>query len=607
VPSSLGELGSGIDIKGEGGFVVGPGSPHKSGGTYQEVPGPLVDAPLWLLSLVVKKPQPPKPLETEHYTVDPKSPRGEHAIAWARNYLAHAEPAIDGQGGSNRLFAACCHLMYSALPLDTLRELIEEVYNPRCEPPWSGQEIEHKLTDADRCFEDRPDRCRGLCSPGFIDMMRVRTKSTTAREPDPFHEYTFEAGMRGSSETRGASFGEILSDLFDHKDWAGVLQYDTFRDRVIAVDPPVRMDAETTCLSDNDVRLVRAWFEYHGKKPNPKDVQGAIETVARRHAFNSVQSMFQSLEWDGIARLDHVLPEYFQSPNGPYERAIGPRWFISMVARAMTPGCQSDCTLVLEQRNQGVGKTSAFRALMRDPYWYAESSCGMDSKDFLEGLRGIWLVGFDELDSLTRSSLTKVKTVLTQLHDHYRKSFGHNAGDYPRACGFCGTTNQEQYFNDLTGGRRFWPVRVLHTIDIKKIIRDRDQLWAEAYMRWKAGEVWYVDTPELRALCEAEQEARLEPDGWEEIIRRWFNDPTKFSSKPVAEEPGSVFKGVRPFDGSRGVTTSDVLEHAIGKLKGNWTRGDSMRVGGILRHMKMECVQIRLKNGDRERRYINTK
>lgn len=603
VPTSHGVLGPGIDIKGEGGFVVGPGSPHRTGGVYQEQLAPLADPPTWFLELVAREPESSKPLETKHRTIDPSSPEGIRAIAWAKTYLSSAEPAIEGQGGSDQLFRACCHLMYSALPLDVLRQVVEEIYNPRCEPPWSTQEIYHKLEDADRISENP----RGLHSPGFFDRLRGRAKDTEPLTTDPEHEYSFEVGMRnGGGETRRASFGEICNDLFDHRDWAGVLQYDTFRDRVIAVNPPMKMDAETTALSDNDVRLVRAWFEYHGKKPGPKDVQDALETIARRHSFHSVQGMLQSLEWDGVPRLDHVLPDYFRSPDGAYERAIGPRWFISLVARAMLPGCQSDCTLILEQRQHGVGKTSAFRALMRDPYWYAESSCGVDSKDFLENLRGIWLVGFDELDSLTRASLTKVKTVLTQLHDHYRKSFGHNSGDYPRACGFCGTTNAEQYLNDLTGGRRFWPVRVLRTIDVKKIERDRDQLWAEAYMRWKAGEAWHVDSPELRILCEAEQEDRLEADAWEEIIRRWFDDPTKFSHTPVTVEPSSLFHGIRPFDGSRGVTTSDVLKHAVGKLEGQWTRGDSMRIGGILRHLKMECVQKRLKNGDRERRYIFT-
>jgi putative DNA primase/helicase len=351
------------------------------------------------------------------------------------------------------------------------------------------------------------------------------------------------------------------------------------------------------------VQLVRAWLEYHGKKCNAQDIGAAVEAVARRRSFNPVQDMLRSLEWDGTPRLDRVLPAYFQSPDTAYERAIGPRWFISLVARAMTPGCQSDCTLVLEGR-QGRGKTSTFRALMRDPGWYAESSCGVDAKDFLENLRGVWLMGFDELDSLARGSLTKVKTTLTRRSDKYRKSYGRRSTHFPRACGFCGSTNGAQYLNDPTGARRFWPVKMLREIDVGRIECDRDQIWAEAFAHWNRGEPWHVDTPELLALCEAEQEARYEVDGWEERIQRWLNDPTKFSRTPVAEEPGSVFRGVRPFDGSQGVTTADVLEHAVGKLAGQWTTGDAMRVGKILQHrLGMDRTQVRVGDG-REWRYV---
>ncbi len=601
VPKTIGELGLGIDVIGEGGFVVGPGSPHKLGGLYREEPGPLCDAPEWLLELIVKEPPVPRELTTAHRTIDPTSPEGVRAITWAKTFMSIAEPAIEGHDGSGRLFAVCCHLMYSALPLDVLRQLIEEVYNPRCEPPWSLAEIEHKLEDADRISEAP----RGLCSPDFVDKMLGRTKDTAARSPDPSHVYTFEVGMRGPDDARKASVGEVTADLFDHVDWAGVLMFDSFRDRVVAVNPPMRLDAETTSgLSNNDVQLVRVWLEYHGKKCNAQDVGAAIEAVARRHKFHPIQDMLYGLDWDGVSRLERVLPVYFQSPDGPYERAIGPRWFISLVARAMEPGCQADYALILEGE-QGIGKTSAFRTLMRDPSWYAESSCGVDTKDFYENLRGVWLMGFDELDSLTKASITRVKTVLTATSDRYRQSYGRNATDHPRVCGFCGSTNSAQYLNDPSGARRFWPVKMLRPIDRQRIIDDRDQIWAEAFVRYRCNEEYHVNTPELLALCKDEQEARFEVDSWEEKIARWFDDPTKFSRTSVTVEPGSMFKGIKRFDGSGGVTTADVLEHAIGKLVGQWTTGDTMRIGKILQlRLKMKRTRVRVGKTSLEWRYL---
>ena len=51
VPCSAGKLAVGIDIRGEGGFVVRPGSRHKNGGVYavEDESAGVADAPGWLL------------------------------------------------------------------------------------------------------------------------------------------------------------------------------------------------------------------------------------------------------------------------------------------------------------------------------------------------------------------------------------------------------------------------------------------------------------------------------------------------------------------------------------------------------------------------------
>lgn len=619
VPCSRSELGPGIDIKGEGGFVVGPGSPHKRGGFYQEVPEVLADAPAWLLARVVKQP----PAASKAALRMPSERTLPDSTELVVALLAKAWPA-EGRGRHPAQLALAGALCRDGWSEAAAVELLCAVCgaagdedrakrSATCRDTWARSDSGAQFTGWKELSKYVGDgavsAARTMLKPETerkaLEKFRERRESGAPppKTPDPAHEYTFEPGMRNSGETRRASFGEILADLTDHKDWAGVLMFDTFRESVVAINPPMKMDAETRGMNDNDVRLVRAWFEYQGKKITLQDTRDAIETIARKNKSNYVINWLKTLTWDGVVRLDRVLPDYFQSPDGPYERAVGPRWFISLIARAMEPGCQADFTLILEGE-QECRKSSSLLSLMHDPTWYAENQSEIGTKDFYENMRGVWVLGFDELASLTNADNAKMKSSLTRRHDKFRKSYGHYSDNYLRGIVFCGTIDCKTYLKDAAGGRRFWPVKVQCEIDTKKIERDRDQIFAEAFMRWQRGDVWHVDTQELRALCKIEQEERFEIDTWEETIVRWLADPTRFSRKPVVLEPGSVFKGIAPFDGSEGFTTTDVLKHAIDKHPAQHTRADATRIGMILRRLEFETIQPRVSGGKRERRYV---
>lgn len=133
----------GIDVRGEGGFVVAPGSPHRSGKTYSVfVDAPIASMPPWLIDwLRTRK----APQETQAYAGDVEGEERDRRVALYRQYLETAPPSVQGQGGDLALFKVVQHGAYDlALPAADVLAAVEEVFDPRCDPPW-GDELEERV------------------------------------------------------------------------------------------------------------------------------------------------------------------------------------------------------------------------------------------------------------------------------------------------------------------------------------------------------------------------------------------------------------------------------------------------------------------------------
>src|SRR5690606_5819970 len=83
--------------------------------------------------------------------------------ARASAYLATMDPAIQGCGGHDRLYAAATAMVHGFdLPADVARELLATEYNPRCVPPWDlsnprdRRDFDRKVSEAQRQRHDRP-------------------------------------------------------------------------------------------------------------------------------------------------------------------------------------------------------------------------------------------------------------------------------------------------------------------------------------------------------------------------------------------------------------------------------------------------------------------
>lgn len=245
-----------------------------------------------------------------------------------------------------------------------------------------------------------------------------------------------------------------------------------------------------------------------------KTVQGGVEWYANNNKKNEPKDWMESLSWDGCRRLEHFFVDCLGATEDEHVKAASKNWWIAMVARVYRPGCKFDNMVVLEGE-QGKFKSSALELIAGQ--WFSASNESIETKDFLQSLSGKLIIEIAELDSFSRANIKGIKRVLSTRVDTYRPSYGRRAQDFRRQCVFVGTTNEDQYLEDATGGRRFWPIQT-GDIDLDLIAQHRDQLFAEAVFRFKANETWWI----MPRLTLDIQEGRRRHDSWEHSLAEYL-------------------------------------------------------------------------------------
>jgi predicted P-loop ATPase len=343
--------------------------------------------------------------------------------------------------------------------------------------------------------------------------------------------------------------------------------------------------------NDSDVAGAKAYIDgiYHIWSPGK--FKDALLAVAAERAYHPIKEYFASLpDWDQVERLDTLLIDYLGAEDNTYTRAAMRKTLCASVARIYEPGIKFDHILVLNGP-QGIGKSTFFSRL--GGKWFSDSLTLSDMKDKTapEKLQGNIILEMGELAGLKKVDVETVKSFISRTDDKYRPSYGMTVESHPRQCIIVGSTNCESGFlRDITGNRRFWPVRVGG--DSKKKawqLTEVDQIWAEAIVKYRDGEGLFLKGEDAQ-MAFSQQADAMESDDREGLVRDYLERllPENWSSMDIYERRsflnGSEFGGSASTGTVRRerVCTMEIWSECFGKDGVNLKKIDAYELNGIM-------------------------
>lgn len=277
--------------------------------------------------------------------------------------------------------------------------------------------------------------------------------------------------------------------------------------------------------NDSDNAALKVYLSNKYGIYSPTKTKDAILAVAAERSYHPIKEYLDHLpEWDGIDRVETLLIDYFNATDNSYTRAVTRKMMVAAVTRIYHPGTKFDSVLILNGP-QGIGKSTFFAKLAGD--WFSDSLTLTDMKDKAgpEKLQGYWILELGELAGMRKTDVEVVKSFISRSDDKYRASYGVNVESHPRQCIIVGSTNAESGFlRDITGNRRFWPVRISGDGKRKAwqmSVYDVEQIWAETLVLYGKGEKLYLEGSDVE-LASNEQADAMESDEREGLVRTYL-------------------------------------------------------------------------------------
>jgi hypothetical protein len=216
-------LGTGLDVRSRGGYVLGVGS-SIDGKPYRWLLDTVIQpAPAWLIercgvsARVRDRRQDQEPIQVDR----------ARALSRAREYLLRDAPlAVEGEAGDETTYKVATRVKDFGVDEGTCLDLLLSEYNPRCNPPWSADDLGSKVRNAYAYGLERP----GAAAPesDFAPVVGVEPSAENVGHPlawlNDEHAYIMvgkdDAVLRETVDADGRFELKLMSVPTFHRKWA---------------------------------------------------------------------------------------------------------------------------------------------------------------------------------------------------------------------------------------------------------------------------------------------------------------------------------------------------------------------------------------------------